>query len=345
MIKNIKPIRLRLELIEGPYSFLSEYEQRMLMRYGESRTGESIVRDILIPSDMPLHNLHYAIQRLFGWQNSHLREFMLPDYVYDYLTKRTVKGWSNLVGTLFQPPSQAEHDTFWDEDYQSGSINVWLKKKYTGPYVYGGYLEHFEHAKEDMQALLDRFQSMEVQESFQQYMKRKEKDEHAGFKVVKTAALIDLTLDEMNSSIALPGGTESLLERLKIDQLLANQGEEINEDELFPVTDELFYHYDFGDDWYVRITKYADCANLLENNFVDVDELRDAEDLVKDKHQPVCIHKEGLSVLDNIGGLGGFANFLGTIYEETDKEEAKQMRQWARSLGWNATKKSIKKML
>src|SRR5699024_175922 len=108
-----------------------------------------------------------------------------------------------------------------------------------------GYLEHPEHAKADMQRLLDRFETIDVQESFKEYMKRKEKDEHAGFKVVKTAALIDLTLDEMNNSIELPGGTESLLERLEIDQLLANQGEKLNDDELFPATDELFYHYDF----------------------------------------------------------------------------------------------------
>lgn len=44
----------------------------MMKRYGESLTGNSITRDILIPADMPLHNLHYAIQKLFGFQNSHL---------------------------------------------------------------------------------------------------------------------------------------------------------------------------------------------------------------------------------------------------------------------------------
>jgi len=43
--------------------------------------------------------------------------------------------------------------------------------------------------------------------------------------------------------------------------------------------------------------------------------------------------------------LSGFANFLGSIYEEDDKAEASHLRQWARSLGWNAAKVSPKKIL
>ncbi|TAH62755.1 MAG: hypothetical protein EWM47_14005, partial [Anaerolineaceae bacterium] len=133
------PIRLHLELIDDD---LTEYQKRMLRRYGESSTGNSITRDILIPSDMMLHNLHYAIQRLFGWQNSHLRKFILPDEIYQKVTGGRVRGWADLVGVLFQPPSEAEEDVFWDDDYQSGSIKVWLKRKYTGPYYYGGVMEH-----------------------------------------------------------------------------------------------------------------------------------------------------------------------------------------------------------
>jgi len=52
------PVRLHLELKD---EYMSDYQKRVLRRYGESSTGESITRDILIPSDMPLHNLHYAI--------------------------------------------------------------------------------------------------------------------------------------------------------------------------------------------------------------------------------------------------------------------------------------------
>ena len=40
--------------------------------------GESISRDILVPFNLPLHNLHYVINQAFGFTNSHLHEFTLP---------------------------------------------------------------------------------------------------------------------------------------------------------------------------------------------------------------------------------------------------------------------------
>ena len=63
--EEFTPIRLHLELINDD---MTKYQKRMLRRYGETSTGNSITRDILLPSDMMLHNLHYAIQRLFGWR-------------------------------------------------------------------------------------------------------------------------------------------------------------------------------------------------------------------------------------------------------------------------------------
>lgn len=44
----------------------------------------------------------------------------------------------------------------------------------------------------------------------------------------------------------------------------------------------------------------------------------------------------GLSVLDDVGGLGGF---------EEDKVESAGTLTWAKSLGWSATKISSKMML
>ena len=339
---HITPVRLRLELT---HNYLSDYEKRMLTRYGESTKDGAIVRDILIPSDMPLHNLHYAIQRLFGWQNSHLRNFTLPKDLYEQLTSGTVRGWSALVGELFQPPSQAENDAFWDDDYEKGSFKVWLKRKYTGPYVYGGSMEHPDVAKQDVEALLERFKMFDVQESFEDYMKRAKGNKNTAFKIVKRAPLIELTLKEMEASLMLPGGTESLLERLIVDEILANQGEPITDTHFFPVTDKLIYNYDYGDDWNITITKYKDCEDLITNNLIGTEELKEAENSVIDKHMPVCIYKEGLSVLDDVGGLSGFAGFLGTIYEGTDKEEATDSRKWARSQGWRAEKLSLNKML
>lgn len=342
-IKNeITPVRLHLELKDD---YLSDYQKRMLRRYGESISGDSITRDILIPSDMPLHNLHYAIQKLFGWQNSHLRSFYLPEEIYNKLTGDTVKGWSDLVGILFQPPSEGEEDIFWDDDYEKGSFKVWLRKKYTGPYVYGGTMEYPEVARQDVQELLERFRVLEVRESFSDYMKRAKRDENAKIRIIKKASLIDLTLEEMNSSLMLEGGTESLLERLEVNKVIAAQDEDIVSKGLFPITRELIYNYDFGDNWIIKITKYNDCEDLLKNNIIDEHELEEAEEIVLDKHKPVCIHKEGISVLDDVGGLSGFADFLGVIYEVEDKEEASGARVWAKSLGWSDKKVSNKMML
>ncbi len=342
-IKNkITPVRLHLELKDD---YISDYQKRMLKRYGESTSGESITRDILIPSDMPLHNLHYAIQKLFGWQNSHLRSFYLPEDIYNKLTGSTVKGWSDLVGILFQPPSEAEDDIFWDDDYQKGSITTWLKKKYIGPYIYGGTMEHLEIAKKDVQELLDRFKMFEVKESFGDYIERSKQDKGAEMRTIRRASLIELTLEEMNSSLIIDGGTESLLERLEVNKVIAAQGEDIASKGLFPVTKELIYNYDFGDNWIVRITKYKDCEDLLKQNIIDEYELEEAEDIVLSKHKPVCINKDGISVLDDVGGLSGFADFLGRIYEGEDKEESANARAWAQSLGWSARKVSNKMML
>ena len=342
MKNKITPVHLHLELKDD---YLSDYQKRMLRRYGESASGDSITRDILIPSDMPLHNLHYAIQKLFGWQNSHLRSFYLPEGVYNKLTDHTVKGWSDLVGILFQSPSEAEEDVFWDDDYEKGSFKVWLRKKYTGPYIYGGTMEHLEIARRDVQELLEHFKMLEVRESFRDYIKRKEQDKNAEIRIIKKAPLIDLTLEEMNASIIIDSVTESLLERLEVNKVIATQGEDITLEELFPVTKELIYNYDFGDNWIVKITKYKDCEDLLKNNIIDEYELEEARDIVLNKHKPVCINKVGVSVLDDVGGLSGFADFLGIIHEGEDKEESANARAWAKSLGWSATKISNKMML
>ncbi len=339
---RITPVRLHLELKND---YLSDYHKRMLKRYGESTSGDSITRDILIPSDMPLHNLHYAIQKLFGWQNTHLRSFYLPDEIYSKITGGTVKGWSDLVGILFQPPSEAEEDVFWDDDYEGGSFKIWLKKKYTGPYIYGGIMEHPEVAKQDIEQFLEEFNMIEVRESFMDYMDRKRQKENTEMKIIKIAPIIDLTIEEMNYSIIIEGGTESLLERLEVNKVLAAQGEEVYSDNLFPVTKELIYNYDFGDNWIVKITKYKDCEDLLKQNLIDEYELKEAEEILLDKHKPVCINKEGLSVFDDVGGLSGFADLLGTIYEGEDKKEASSARAWARSLGWSAGKISNKMMI
>lgn len=339
MKQDIRPIRVRLEL-KGNY--LSDYDKVILKRYGESSSGESIIRDVLIPSDMPLHNLHYVIQKAFGWQNSHLRRFILPADIHQKVTKGTVKGWTDLVGVLFQPPSEGESDVFWDDDFDSygrSSVATWLKKKYKGPYQYGGYFENYEVAQKDIEDIVNHPREFEIKESFQSYMERKRADENAELRVLGTSRLIDMTLEELNRSMIIENGTENLLERLLIDEVLAYLNEDLNKDELFPVTNELIYNYDFGDNWEVTITKYENYEDLLEENLVFEEELQELENLVVEKHKPYCIHRDGLPVLDDVGGLSGFAQFLGDKYEQNDLEiSVSELNTWATSMGWRPTK-------
>ena len=79
--------------------------------------------------------------------------------------------------------------------------------------------------------------------------------------------------------------------------------------------------------------------------YISKDELLDAEGTVLTKHKPVCIHKDGIFVLDDVGGLHGFINFLKEIYESEDKEERSNHRAWAQSLGWSERKISNKLIL
>lgn len=348
MVRNAKskdggiyPIRLHFELKN---EYLSNRDRIMLGRYGEAPSG-LITRDILIPSDMPLHNLHYVIQKLFGWQNSHLRMFYLPENIFLELTQGTVRDWSGLVGTLFQPPSEAEQDVFWDDDYKSGSITTWLRRKYSGPYGYGGLMEHWDEARHDMETILEHFQEVKVRESFADHMMRKQRDPDAEIMIHKTVPLIEMTLEEMDSSLNLGGDAKSLMERLIINELLAFPEEDLAGGGAFPVTKELFYDYDFGDGWSVIITKLNTCDDLLRENVVDSAELKKAMNQVVSAHGPVCIARQGVNVLDDVGGLSGFSNFLETIYEGEDKEEASSLRTWAKSLGWSTAKGSIWKTL
>ena len=51
------------------------------------------------------------------------------------------------------------------------------------------------------------------------------------------------------------------------------------------------------------------------------------------KKTPICIRVDGLSVLDDVGGIYGFIDMLKTIHGN-DFEKADEMREWAKTQGW-----------
>jgi len=356
------PVRLHIKLMDN----CSDAERkRILRKYGRSTTGNSIERDILIPADMTLHALHYAIQRLYGWGNSHLRSFRLPPEIYQELTNNTVRGWGNLIGVLFQTtyPEYAQFAQYGDDDYEHGSHRVWLRKKYTGPYGYLNDFERYNVAVAEFEDFTRRFLNMAVYEPFDLRKGNKGREE----RITKHASVIDLTLDELNASIVMEEGTEDLLERLTVTSVLAPTGtatagfaelnqrmvnrlyvndfDEIEEPEVKPVTTKLIYKYDYGDGWKIEITMLKDCFDLLEEGYITDKELTDAKNTVIDKYKPVCIHQDGIFVVDDVGGFGGFVDFLRILNESDNAEEKEQMRAWASGMGWNTRRVRNREML
>ena len=365
------PIRLHLKLHDD--GWFGEDERRILVKYGRSSTGNSIERDILIPHDMTLHNLHYAILRLYGWQNGHLHSFHLPDDIYEKLTNNTVRGWGTMVGVLFQTvyPGEEWKARYGDDDYERGSIRTWLRKKYTGPYQYLGWYEQYDIATSEFNDFVDSWQNMAVYEPFDY----KDNDRSREDRLIKHAPVIDLTLDEMNNSMYLDDGTTDLLERLTVSSLLSHKGMEtagaeelgqkmikrlyngygeVEEPEIKPVTDKLLYHYDYGDGWIVEITRIEGCSDLIENGMLTEEELAEAQSTVIAKYKPVCIHQDGMRLVDDVGGFGGFVDMLRILYESDERDGTRDphdpdskeyTRAWAHGMGWSARKVSNKEML
>ena len=128
-------------------------------------------------------------------------------------------------------------------------------------------------------------------------------------------------------------------------------------------TDVLYYYYDYGDNWKIRITGSLDACDLVEQGRVTQDELDQAIAKVFTTYRPVCIAADGLSLVDDAGGISGFISFLRSIHPteekawwsmegrnkedrpDNDPYESKQSSlTWAKNLGWKE-KVNVKRML
>ena len=132
-----------------------------------------------------------------------------------------------------------------------------------------------------------------------------------------------------------------------------------NDPEPIPVLSSLLYRYDYGDGWEVRITctnAWYDRSTFARNEEGDL--LRDKYDFIREtslfqdasgrevsgeeleqiqnilwKQSPVCIAWDGINLVDDVGGIGGFCEFL-EIINGTDSKAKKRDKEWAKSLGW-----------
>lgn len=85
-------------------------------------------------------------------------------------------------------------------------------------------------------------------------------------------------------------------------------------DDLLPVSSELLYRYDFGDGWEMHI--------------------RLAGESTLDRGMPLCLEGVGDAPPEDVGGEGGFMDFLDLMEDPSDPEHD-EMLAWAHDQGWD----------
>ena len=361
MVKQPEVLKLKLSL---SMEYVDDEDMEVLRKYGKVEQG--ITREVLVPADITLHALNYIILRAFGWQNSHLHRFCLPKEAFQKLTggKNQVdkydlveydgkfNEWAKLCGIYFRYPCEDFEDIYWDDDYEEGqSIKTWFRKKYTGPYHYNGEWEHYSKAN----AAANR-----------------DMTEHSLEKLAIQDMLFDYQggMDELLERIPLielmiPQGIKEDPEiKNKIKFLQKRQENEAKDLPVLPVAHEIIYSYDYGDGWDIRIN--LENCYYTENGFdagkessmeggiiipvTDKQVLADktAFDMnnqklgkamtlkvatVAMKKKPVGLSVDGLSLMDDVGGIHGYIDFLRVIHGE-DPDEKEDMKEWAKWMGW-----------
>ena len=342
-----------------------EHDLKVLHKH--SKVKNAISRDIIVPADITLHALHYAIQKLFGWQNSHLHHYEFPEEVFNELTRGSFARWCSLAGIYFRFPEVELEDLFWDDDYEPNmSVKSWFKSKYKGPYSYGGLGDYYCENQRKVRELKRNLPAFAVRPSFQEFMANGGKYDS---KITQVVPLEAATIEQFQNSVDLGGGLTHLLERLTLMEYLylpdnsyfLDSIDDIihfYEDELETIleiwesiltdidnrfddfcmyatlstvrmqakSEQLNYYYDYGDGWKVsiRLTEayYLDCIDneIINNVYLN--------------HAPVCIEADGLPLLDDVGGIYGYIDFLNKVHYSESEEERAEIKEWARSLGW-----------
>lgn len=414
---EIKRIPMAMQLhLELDLGYFAEEHKKVLRRYGRMKDG--ITRDFIVPGNMTLHGLHYAIMKAFGWQNSHLHSYVPYEDEFKKMTDGgLVKEWTRQVGMYFRFPSENYEDIYWDDDYEEGeSFKTWLKSKYCGPYSYEGVGEHYIPAQIEVDRFRKAWPAIQKkttdQRTWNVYMEGQceemlerpmlwtvlktpaEQGDWDSWKQEKEAVLkqvekkrkdiikkyrqltarMDQIVEEAGTHFDEEGNptidmVPYFREMEELDRELEMLCIEYNPEPI-PALSALCYRYDYGDRWEIKIT----CTNawydktvyardeesdmLHDKNgfvpekvlFVDafgqqidgefLDKLRE----IQRKEKPICIAWDGMSLVDDVGGVGGFCEFLETINGD-DPEEKKSYKIWARSLGWTGRMPKPENML
>lgn len=426
--------KLRFELV-APYYYRTDDnlldmlpdEEKVFLKLAKAEKG--IIREVLVNREMNLHAMHYMIQKLFGWQNSHLHHFSLSQGDFDKVTKgKSVHDYLDFCGSIFRFPGAELNDRFWDDDYEEGqSFKSWLRSKYVHGYydysVENSFLRNIEHVRRfkdeyknelkdkkvsiedlgrmlifenDFNTLIDGLPVCElfknsgygkgsiIDKSWEKAQKAIIQEDYIIYDTMRAnnpkeyndiledmQELIDLRTNILNIESEIRYGNADRVRKFyKKDpkKVLEEQGEMVNRLEMYlddylsggnpeviPFAEELYYNYDYGDDWYVRITCMESyrAVDRFGNEFIDSEGEAVSGDLIEKLQkvvldmEPVCVMADGLNVMDDVGGLHGFYEFLRTLNskEPGDLEEKENLRQWARGMGWTGRKSKAENML
>lgn len=193
----------------------------------------------------------------------------------------------------------------------------------------------------------------------------------------KSKKKLDEAVEELKSWRNFRSSIDSALfygRRVEVEKQLGQRAEEAIreadeaipewEDEVFNILDaynpsivpflnQLYYLYDFGDDWCIRITcekrflrkDVLSTRRYFDNNNIEIvgDEWDRLAEVDSKKH-PLCIESDGVSLVEDPGGIYGFYEMLKTLTGD-DPEEKRRMKEWAKGLGWTGRMCEPEKML
>lgn len=380
--KALFAMHLHMELHDSQLEAMHADEAKILQKYGA--VEKSISRDVIVPSSLALHQLHYLVNMAFGWTNSHLHNFQLPQPMFDTLTSGKVVEIAPVYGYYLQFPGSTFDDAFWDDDYdESKSPRTWMRSKYLKHYRYGGLSEYWIDNQAEIRDMAQQLPILDVDSTpwHKNSKPRKVKFE-------------DATLQDLLNAIVFDGGIPDILkESRSLCEILSMEPISIESAKAAALATDTssvssYKHYrdifvseakrEIDSRDYVaysrafrqmeRLQKETEpkeimpittelvyCYDFGDGWKVDVTLVREFgrdNQMVDDEtaanviatRKPVCIARDGLNVLDDCGNVSGYIDMLRSIHED-DKEEAKHMKNWARGQGWTGRDVSPKQML
>lgn len=345
-IKNLMPVftKEEAELFQtGPdvrvlhIELIGNIDENVLKKYGGVKYGRSVSRDVLVLDDMPLHNLHYLIQQLFGFQNYHLHKFTLPEEQFAKLTDNKPSNWLKLMGVIFKNPLRDEDADFWDDDYEGGSPKKYMRSKYTGPYLEGVYDETYQFCRRDAANIKTKGKTIQELSCYYEHDLGEILERIPIGEILAADGYLD---DEELEPVAYRNFREYMFDEQECIEDVAGLGPDDPDSQpfVYSVTKELIYTYDFGDDWQFSITATTDVSSLLDSGRINEKELRNDIKFLCERLRPVLLCADGYPLVEDAGGEVGYCQMLEEIngkgIDFFDPDYTFDYLAWAKNLGW-----------